>query len=94
MPVAMSVVWDVIKNPNKSKKLQNLLLKFDEVLGLNLKDYKKEENVLPEEIQSLVNERNEARLNKNWAESDRIRDLLIEKGYTVKDSKEGTIVEK
>ena len=94
MTVAMSVVWDVIKNPNKSKKLQNLLLKFDEVLGLNLKDYKKEENVLPEEIQSLVNERNEARLNKNWAESDRIRDLLIEKGYTVKDSKEGTIVEK
>ena len=94
MPVAMSVVWDVIKNPNKSKKIQNLLLKFDEVLGLNLKDYKKEENVLPEEIQSLVNERNEARLNKNWAESDRIRDLLIEKGYTVKDSKEGTIVEK
>ncbi len=94
MPVAMSVVWDVIKNPNKSKKLQNLLLKFDEVLGLNLKDYKKEENILPEEIQSLVNERNEARANKNWAESDRIRDHLIEKGYTVKDSKEGTIVEK
>ena len=94
MPVAMSVVWDVIKNPNKSKKLQILLLKFDEVLGLNLKDYKKEENVLPEEIQNLVNERNEARVNKNWAESDRIRDLLIEKGYTVKDSKEGTIVEK
>ena len=94
MPVAMSVVWDVIKNPNKSKKLQNLLLKFDEVLGLNLKDYQKEENVLPEEIQKLVAERNEARANKNWAESDRIRDLLIEKGYTVKDSKEGTIVEK
>lgn len=94
MPVAMSVVWDVVKNPNKSKKLQNLLLKFDEVLGLNLKDYKKEENVLPEEIVKLVNERNEARANKNWAESDRIRDLLIEKGYTVKDSKEGTIVEK
>lgn len=94
MPVAMSVVWDVVKNPNKSKKLQNLLLKFDEVLGLNLKDYKKEENVLPEEIVKLVNERNEARANKNWAESDRIRDLLIEKGYTVKDSKEGTIIEK
>ena len=94
MPVAMSVVWDVIKNPAKSKKLQNLLLKFDEVLGLNLKDYQKEENVLPEEIQNLVKERNEARTNKNWAESDRIRDILIEKGYTVKDSKEGTIVEK
>lgn len=94
MPVAMSVVWDVVKNPNKSKKLQNLLLKFDEVLGLDLKNYQKQENVLPEEITKLVQERNEARTNKNWAESDRIRDILIEKGYTVKDSKEGTIVEK
>lgn len=94
MPVAMSVVWDVVKNPIKSKKLQNLLLKFDEVLGLDLKNYQKQENVLPEEIINLVNERNEARQNKNWAESDRIRDILIEKGYTVKDSKEGTIVEK
>ena len=94
MPVAMSVVWDVVKNPNKSKKLHNLLLKFDEVLGLDLKNYHKQEYVLPEEITKLVQERNEARTNKNWAESDRIRDILIEKGYTVKDSKEGTIVEK
>lgn len=94
MPVAMSVVWDVIKNPLKSKKLQNLLLKFDEVLGLDLKNYQKQESDLPEEIKNLVNERNEARNNKNWAESDRIRDILIEKGYSVKDSKEGTIVEK
>ena len=94
MPVAMSVVWDVVKNPKKSQKLKNLLLKFDEVLGLDLKNYKKEEKVLPEEILELVNLRNEARSNKNWTESDRIRDILIEKGYTVKDSKEGTIIEK
>ena len=96
MPVAMSVIWEILKNPKKSKKLQKLLLKFDEVLGLNLKEYKKEENSikLPEEIQKLVDQRNEARTNKNWNESDRIRDILIEKGYLVKDSKEGTIVEK
>jgi len=94
MPVAMSVVWDVVKNPKKSQKLKELLLKFDEVLGLDLKNYKKEEKTLPKEILELVNLRNEARANKNWSESDRIRDILIEKGYTVKDSKEGTIVEK
>ena len=94
MPVAMSVVWDVIKNPVKSKKLANLILKFDEVLGFNLKEYKKEEIVLPQEIQELVNKRNEARANKNWAESDKLRDELTSKGYLVKDSKEGTIVSK
>ena len=94
MPVAMSVVWEIIKNPNKSQKLKELLLKFDQVLGLDLKNYKKEENVLPEEVLELVNARNEARSNKNWIESDRIRDILLEMGYTVRDSKEGTIVEK
>ena len=94
MPVAMSIVWEIVRNPKKSKKLKELLLKFDEVLGLDLKKYKKEENILPDDVIKLVNDRNEARLNKNWAESDRIRDILIEKGYTVKDSKTGTIVEK
>ena len=94
MPLALSVVWDVVRNDNKSKDLYNLLLKFDEVLGLDLANYEKEEIALPEEISELVKQRNEARANKNWAESDRLRDILIEKGYSVKDSKEGTIVEK
>ena len=49
---------------------------------------------LPEDIQELINLRNTARQEKNWAESDRIRDILIQKGYNLKDSKEGTIVEK
>lgn len=94
MPVAMSVVWEVIKNPKKSKKLAELLLKFDEVFGLDLKNYEKKENTLPEDIQELVNKRNLARKNKDWAESDRIREVLTQKGYTVKDSKDGTMVEK
>lgn len=93
MPVAMSIVWDIVKNPKKSKAYAELLLDFDRVLGFNLDSYEKQETSLPEEIQKLVAERNDARANKNWAESDRIRDILIEKGYTVKDSKEGTIVE-
>ena len=94
MPVAMSVVWDVVKNPIKSNKLANLLVKFDEVLGFDLQNYEKQEEALPNDVKLLISERNNARLEKNWAESDRIRDLLIEKGYIVKDSKEGTIVEK
>ena len=93
LPMAMSVVWDVVKNPTKSKDLQKLLLKFDKVLGLDLEHYQPEERKLPEEIQKLVLLRNEARNARNWAESDRLRDELIAKGYTVKDTKEGTVVE-
>ena len=95
MPVAMSVVWDVVKNPIKSKKLADLLLDFDKVLGIRIQEpimKKKEE--LPEEIKALVEERKQARTEKNWAKSDEIRDILKEKGYNVKDSKDGMTLEK
>ena len=59
-----------------------------------LKDYKKQDDKLPDEIVELVSKRDEARNSKDWAESDRIRDLLISKGYKVQDTKEGTVVKK
>ena len=92
MPLAMSVVWDVVKNPIKSKKFAELLLKFDNVLGLKLDEEEKVE--IPEDIQKIVDERNEARKNKDWAKSDELRDLLIGKGYTVKDTPNGTEISK
>ena len=90
MPMAMSVVWEVIKNPKKSKKLAKLLLKFDTVLGLKieepLQDAKKQ---IPEEIIDLAEKRQKARENKDWAESDRLRDEIISKGFSIKDTKNG-----
>ncbi len=90
MPQAMGVVWDVAKNLVKSKDFAKLLLKFDEVLGLKLDVEEKID--LPEEIQKIVDERELARKNKDWAKSDELRDILNEKGYTVKDTKDGMIV--
>lgn len=92
MPVAMSVVWEVAKVAKKSKKLADLLKEFDKVLGLNIDFVQKEE--VPEEIKELLEIRQKARENKDWAESDKIRDLIKEKGYIVKDSKEGQTIEK
>ena len=95
MPVAMSVIWDIVKNPNKSKQLADLLLDFDKVLGIDIeKDVKKETIEIPEEINNLLEQRKEARANKDWALSDKIRDELKEKGYIVKDTKEGMHIEK
>ena len=94
MPVAMSVVWDVVKNPNKSTDFADLLLDFDRVLGVEIeKPVAKKKQDLPEEILELIEKRKKAREEKNWALSDEIRDKLIEKGYNVKDSKDGMEVE-
>ena len=97
MPLAMSVVWDVVKQPEKSKQYADLLLDFDKVLGLRLQETQRQETTsleLPPEIEELLQKRKEARERKDWAMSDSIRDALKEKGYQVIDSKEGMKVEK
>ena len=47
------------------------------------------EKNIPQEIIELAETRKKARENKDWAESDRLRDLILEKGYTIKDTKDG-----
>ena len=88
MPLAMSVVWEAVKYADKSPKIAKLLEKFDTVLGIKITE-KEEQEAIPEEILELVEQRKKARQEKNWAESDRLRDLISEKGYSVKDTKEG-----
>lgn len=88
MPLAMSVVWEAIKYADKSPKIAKLLEKFDTVLGIKITE-KKEQEAISEEILELVEQRKKARQEKNWAESDRLRDLISEKGYSVKDTKDG-----
>ena len=99
MPLAMSTVWELARNDLKSRKISDLLLDFDRVLGLDLKNsekYLEEQNKveLPDEIADLLEKRKKARKEKNWQLSDEIRDVLKEKGYIVKDTKEGMTVEK
>ena len=99
MPAAMGIVWEIVRNEHKSNHFAELLLKFDKVLGLDLENSKKyleeSKNVeLPEDIQDLIEKRKEARENKDWSLSDQIRDELKEKGYIVKDTKEGMTIEK
>lgn len=99
LPLAMGIVWEIARNEKQSKQFAKLLSDFDEILGLDLQNAKKyldnqKEIELPEEIKKLINERKLARENKNWELSDKIRNELEEKGYTVKDTKNGMEVEK
>ena len=90
MPLAMGVVWETVRYEKKSTKIAELLLKFDTVLGLKIDEEQKvKELEIPEEILKLIEKRKKAREEKNWEESDRLRDLIKEKGYEVKDTKDG-----
>lgn len=103
-PEALAVMFDLVRELNVARssqaaniaQLATTLKALGEVLGILQLDadiyFKREssEGLSNEEIDRLVVERKEARENKNWAESDRIRDLLLEQGVTLDDGKDGT----
>lgn len=95
MPLAMGVVWEVVKKEKKSPKWANLLLKFDTVLGLKIEELvQKKQEEIPQEILDLIEQRKQARMNKEWSKSDELRDLIQNKGYRIKDTKEGIEIHK
>lgn len=94
MPVAVSVVWEIAKEKEKSNDFYELIKKFDSVLSLDLDKNDKGDINIPEDIKLILNERKDARKNKNFAKSDELRDKLKELGYIVKDTKDGQIIEK
>jgi cysteinyl-tRNA synthetase len=70
-----------------------ILVTLAEVLGLEAKPTVEEsvdQGLSPGEIEDLIAKRQAARKNKNFAEGDRIRDHLLERGITLIDSREGT----
>ena len=94
MPLAMGVVWEVVRYEKKTPKLAELLLKFDSVLGLRIDKEKENKEEIPQEILELLKQRRVARENKDWTKSDELRDLISQKGYEVKDTKDGMVVSK
>ena len=92
MPLAMSFVWEAARFEKKNNEVAKLLEKFDTVLGIEISKVKNNNEEIPEEIMELVEQRKVARQNKDWAESDRLRDLIKEKGYEVKDTKDGMTI--
>ena len=89
--VSRGTVSRVLNNhPSVSNEARERVLeaieKFDSVLGVF---GQVECEMLDEEIESLIEERQQARRNRNFARSDEIRDLLAEKGIILEDTKDG-----
>jgi len=84
-PLALSVVWDALKNNPASADIYNLVVDFDRFLGLRLNEVKEETTNIPEEIIAIAEERKIARNNKDYATSDVLRDKITSLGYTILD---------
>jgi cysteinyl-tRNA synthetase len=102
-------MWEMIKDSALSPAdVRAGLVDMDRVFGLKLanpdesiktaclKRFGEQVSVdsLPEEVQLLLKEREDARADKNWAKADELRDRIAEFGYKIKDESSGVQVTK
>ena len=80
--------------PSGAAAVRALVADFDRVLGVVSFGRRSADAQLPAEVTQLVAARRIARQNKNWAESDRLRDELARLGWEVRDGKDGQKVKK
>ena len=92
----ITVLYDVLKanELNNTTKIE-LLKDFDKVLSLDLfvEDDSSIDKDFEEYITNMINERNEAKKNKDYARADEIRNTLLEKKVKLIDTREGTTFE-
>jgi cysteinyl-tRNA synthetase len=77
-------------NKNEAELIYKTMQKLDSVLGFIFMQDEEAENIDEERIKKLIQERKDAKDNKDWARSDEIRDLLLAENIILEDGKEGT----
>lgn len=103
-PGAIAVMWDMLKDSKLDDKTKcGTLMSMDEVLDIGLSEDVFDgvrslgvvsPDELPEEVQSLIDEREAARIARNWEMADALRDAIKLKGYTLEDTAHGPKVTK
>jgi len=92
-PLALSTIWDLLKDESvSSADKKATVLDFDKVLGLGFADLKEEK--IPEKFQKMAEEHEEARKNKDWEKSDKIRAASVAGGYNIEDTPSGPKISK
>ena len=92
----ITVLYDVLKDNEINGSTKRFIInEFDKVLSLDLlkEDVKEVDSSLEEEILAKIEERKEAKKNKDFATADAIRDELLVKGIKLIDTREGTTYE-
>ncbi len=83
---ALALLWEVGRSSDLSGEQKRFLItEFDSVLGLNLMDVTTTDKEMPEEVQTLLDQRQMLRKAGNYAQADALRDKIIALGYEVTD---------
>jgi cysteinyl-tRNA synthetase len=82
-------------NQKDARAVSKQIIEFDKVFGFGLKQKEEsKQEILPEDIKYLIEEREKARREQNWAKADAIRDQLLEEGIEVEDTSRGSRIKR
>lgn len=87
IPKALALTWEMLKSNISPANKLSLLLKFDQVLGLNLSRIKSK--TIPQLVVKLANQRQLARQKKDFKRADQLRKTIKKLGYYIEDEKDG-----
>lgn len=103
-PKALALLWELAKDMTLTPAVRRAtLLHFDKMLGLGLVERAQsgvsstsitvamQRDETPEEVQTLLDERERARKDGDYAKADALRAELLQRGYTVLDTSEGPV---
>lgn len=92
---ALTILFDVVKSDITNNTKLKLIESFDQILSLDLLKFEKKpiDEELKQYIESKIEQRNQAKKDKDYSLADQIRDELKNKGIIIKDTREGTTYE-
>lgn len=92
IPKALGVLWEMVRSDYPDHAKHQSVKVFDDVLGLGLKDLRPIK--IPQGVRKLVEERETARKEKDFARADELRSQIQNAGFTVDDTEVGPVVKK
>jgi cysteinyl-tRNA synthetase len=92
LPRALAVAWEALRGDGVPAVKRATLAAMDRVLGLDLAAWQPQEAVVPPAVRALADARAAARLARDFAEADRLRDELAALGWSVRDGADGPVL--
>jgi cysteinyl-tRNA synthetase len=91
MPQALAIAWTVARSTVPAPVRRATLALFDDVLGLQLAAAPERVHV-PNAVQSMLEQREMARMARDWSRADALRNEILAAGYDVADSPDGVVL--
>jgi cysteinyl-tRNA synthetase len=88
-PQALAVIWEIARGDLPAAVKKATVIACDRILGLRLAEWVPPRADVPERVQALVAQREQARAAKQWAEADRLREEIRAAGFQITDSPDG-----